>query len=49
MASYAFGMAEANVLAAPAQTTALVDGKASLYDFYAQLAGAAHFGTRSGP
>jgi hypothetical protein len=49
MASYAFGMEEGNVLAAPAQTSALVDGKTSLYDFYAQLAGAAHFGTRAGP
>lgn len=49
MAAYTFGMAEGAVLAAPAQTKALVAGQVSLYDFYAQLAGAAHFDTRVGP
>ncbi len=38
MAAYTFGMTEGKVLAAPAQSTALVEGKTSLYEFFAQLA-----------
>jgi len=47
MASYAFGSVHGSDLAAPAQTMALAQGGSGLYEFFAQLAAAAHFGLRA--
>jgi hypothetical protein len=47
MASYAFGSVHGQELAPPAQQSALASGQSSLYDFFAQLAGATHFALRA--
>ncbi|MDB4968913.1 MAG: hypothetical protein JWN44_4602 [Myxococcales bacterium] len=47
MASYAFGSVHGAELASPAQTSSLVSGTSGLYDYFAQLAAAAHFARRA--
>jgi hypothetical protein len=47
MSSYAFGSQYGRELAPPAPMTALVGGQATLHDYFAQLAGAAHFALRA--
>ena len=47
MASYAFGTVHGQELSAPAQASSLASGQSGLYEFFAQLAAAAHFGLRA--
>jgi hypothetical protein len=47
LASYAFGTTHGQELAAPAQSSSLASGSTGLYEFFAQLASAAHFGLRA--